>query len=195
MKHALATALLLGGLALAGGRESGPVMPMPMNHANHAAQNHAAQPMSMQMADMLAPLRPLKGKAFDVAWVKAMIDHHGMALDMARHELAMGQDARVKAAAQKVIDAQNMEIKTMQGWLRAWTGESYAPMPMQMNMTESADRWFLTEMIPHHQGAIEMSNLIPARTQNGQLRQLGQAIIRAQSAEIAQYRELFKTVK
>lgn len=192
----LATVLLLGGLALAGGREPSPVMPL-----GHAGMNHhtdaGAALMEGHMQAMLVPLRPLTGKAFDVAWVRAMIDHHQMAVDMAQHELMMGKDARVKAAAQKVVDAQKKEISTMQGWLKAWTGEHYqpGPMPMGMDGVGSMDRWFLEGMIPHHQGAIDMSHLIPSRTQNAALRQLGQQIIRVQSAEIAQYRQLLASVK
>ncbi|WP_291426565.1 DUF305 domain-containing protein [Deinococcus sp.] len=187
MKRVFVLVALLGGLALAGGRESGPVM--PMNHAGHTVQS--------QMTDMLTPLRPLRGKAFDIKWTQLMIDHHQMAVMMAQHELAMGQNSRVKAAAQKVIDAQMSEIATMQGWLQSWTGQldQPRPMPMQMDMPGGADKWFLEGMIPHHQGAIDMARLIPSRTQNADLRRLGMDIIRVQSNEIAQYRQLLKVLK
>ncbi len=193
MKRLLTLAgVTLLSVALAGGREPGPVMPM-----NHAGMNHSAHTMQTQMADMLAPLHPLSGKAFDIKWTQLMMNHHQMAVHMAQHELAMGQDMRVKAAAQKVIDAQMPEIATMQGWLQSWTGQLYQPrlMPMQMDMPGSADRWFLEGMTVHHQGAIDMARLIPSRTQNADLRKLGVEIIRVQSAEIAQYRQLLKTVK
>lgn len=125
-----------------------------------------------------------------------MIDHHQMALDMAQPELLHGKDKRVKTEAQKVISAQQREIKIMQSWLKSWTGKSYIPKPMPMGMDNvgSMDKWFLENMIPHHQGAIDMSKLIPERTQNVQLRQMGQNIIRAQTAEIVQYRQLLKSL-
>lgn len=185
MRRALVVAALLGSLAQA-----------QMNNMSHAGMAHTPS-MSSQMQGMLAPLRPLRGKAFDIKWTQLMIDHHQMALEMAQHELGMGQDRRVKAAAQKVIDSQRGEITTMQGWLKSWTGKGYTPkpMPMQMAMDASMDRQFLQGMIPHHQGAVDMSRLIPARTHNPQLRQLGMQIIRTQTAEMVQYRQLLKTVK
>ena len=60
---------------------------------------------------------------------------------------------------------------------------------------QSWDRWFLTGMIPHHQGAVEMARLVPARTQNAAVRQLAQEIIKSQSTEINQYRAWLKVVK
>lgn len=198
MKRALLLGTLLAGAALAGGREPGPVMPMNMNHAGMShGMSHSAHLMQMHMAEMLAPLRPLSGRAFDVKWTELMIDHHQMAVDMAQHELMHGTDARVKAAAQKVIDAQQKEITTMQDWLKAWTGKTHQPqaMPMGMDNVGHMDKWFLEGMIPHHQGAIDMARLVPARTQNAQLRQMAQDIIRVQSAEIAQYGQWLKTLK
>ncbi len=200
MKRALLLGALLAGAALAGGREPGPVMPLPgmaSHAAGHADMGHSAHLMQMHMAEMLAPLRPLSGRAFDVKWTELMIDHHQMALDMAQHELMHGTDARVKAAARKVIDAQQKEITTMQGWLKAWTGKTHQPqaMPMGMDNVGSMDRWFLEGMIPHHQGAIDMARLVPARTQNVQLRQMAQDIIRVQSAELTQYRQWLGALK
>lgn len=188
MRRAAFLLVMLSSFALAGGRES---IPQTMNHMAHSA---GEQLMEKNMMDMLAPLRPLRGKAFDVKWTQLMIYHHQMALDMAQHELSMGHDPRVKAEAQKVLGAQRQEITTMQNWLKRWTGQSYKPqpMPMDMNGMDNMDKWFLEGMIPHHQGAIDMSQLIAERTHNTQVRQLGQAIIRTQSAEIAQYRQLLR---
>ena len=46
------------------------------------------------------------------------------------------------------------------------------------------DGRFIELMIEHHQGAIDMANLIPARTQRQELRDLGNNIITAQTGEI-----------
>ncbi len=192
----LAAALLIPSAPPAG--ELGPIVVSPAPGHLMASMNHSSMQQQMPMQDMLAPLR---NKAFDVKWTQLMIDHHQMALDMAQHELSMGQDPRVKAEAQRVIAAQKREIATMQGWLKAWTGQSNTPksmsmdMPMSDHMKGSMDRWFLEGMIPHHQGAIDMSRLIPSRTQNPLVRQLGKQIIASQTAEIARYRTLLKTIK
>ena len=53
----------------------------------------------------------------DVAFVCSMIPHHQGAIDMARAELAHGDDPWVKQMAQNVIDAQTKEIADMLAWL------------------------------------------------------------------------------
>lgn len=183
MKQVILT-LLLGGSALAGSAGQA--------HTGHGS--HGGGEMAHMMTNMLQPLQPLSGKAFDIEWTKAMIDHHQMAVDMARHAAVYGKNLTVRNAAQQVINTQEKEISAMQGWLNTWTGQSYQPkaMPMTMNHMGSMDKWFLEGMIPHHQGAIDMAKLVPSRTKNANVRRMAQDIIRVQSAEIAQYRQWLK---
>lgn len=49
---------------------------------------------------------------------------------------------------------------------------------------DAFERKFIENMSEHHEGAIEMAKLIPSRTERPELRQLGEAIISAQSSEI-----------
>lgn len=164
------------------------------SHAGHGA-GHSPASMQAQMDEMLRPLRSLSGKTFDVRWTQLMIEHHAMAVDMARHELAHGRDERVKAEARKVIADQLSEIAEMQDWLRIWTGKAHTFKPMPMTPTSGVDRWFLNGMIPHHQGALDMSKLAGTRTRNAKLRAMATHITAHQTAEIATYRQLLKTVK
>ncbi len=53
----------------------------------------------------------------DVAFVCAMIPHHQGAIDMAKAELAHGDDDWARGMAQKIIDAQEQEINEMLDWL------------------------------------------------------------------------------
>lgn len=179
-------ALVLG-LALAGG-----ALAQTHGHAGHGA----AMTMEAMNAQMLAELRPLRGRAFDVRFSQRMMDHHQMAVDMARAALRSARDARIKAAAREVIAAQEKELAQMGAWVKTWTGQTYRPTSMTLNVPRGGvDRWFLTEMIPHHQGAVEMARLVPARSQNAAVRKLAQEIIRSQSAEISQYRAWLKAMK
>jgi uncharacterized protein (DUF305 family) len=70
--------------------------------------------MDRMNADMMAG-----GTAgdIDVAFVCSMIPHHQGAIDMAKAELAHGDDPWAREMAQKVIDAQEQEIADMLDWL------------------------------------------------------------------------------
>lgn len=164
-------------------------------HAGHMNMDHSPASMKSQMDAMLAPLRPLSGKAFDIRWTQLMIEHHQMAVEMARYELKHGRDPRVKAEANKVYSDQLAEIAQMQDWLRVWQGKAHQLRPMPMTATGSVDRWFLEGMIPHHQGGVDMSALALTRTRNARLRAMSEHIKAHQTAEIAIYRTLLKTVK
>lgn len=48
------------------------------------------------------------------------------------------------------------------------------------------DQEFLHEMIVHHQGAVDMADLVLRQSEQPQLRQFAQSIITAQAGEIAQ---------
>ena len=70
------------------------------------------------MADMNANMdKAMQAEDIDVAFVCGMIPHHQGAIDMARAELAHGDDPWAKEMAQKVIDAQTQEIADMLAWL------------------------------------------------------------------------------
>lgn len=76
------------------------------------------------------------------------------------------------------------------------------PMSMQpiqgmsnyrMMMTgEVADRHFIEMMIPHHEGAVKMADLVLKRSQNPEIRQLAESIKRDQTREIEQMKAWYK---
>lgn len=119
----------------------------------------------------------------DVHFMSAMIGHHSQAIVMAGWAPTHGASASVRTLAERIINAQQDEIATMQRWLSDrrqpvpeadTTGSAMAmhgsdhPMLMPGMLTEvqmkeldqargsDFDRLFLTDMIHHHRGAVSM---------------------------------------
>jgi uncharacterized protein (DUF305 family) len=119
--------------------------------------------------------------AADVHFMSGMIGHHAQAVLMAGWAPSHGANAAVRALCERIVVAQRDEIAFMQRWL----GERHEPVPPadprghivpgmdrpmlmpgmltpeQMAQLDGArgpefDRWFLTFMMQHHQGAITM---------------------------------------
>lgn len=67
----------------------------------------------------------------------------------------------------------------------------HAPMHShKQSNTKSVEIDFLSDMIPHHQGAIDSAKLLLPQTKNPQVALLAENIIKAQEAEINEFKEL-----
>jgi uncharacterized protein (DUF305 family) len=118
--------------------------------------------------------------------MSAMIGHHSQALLMAGWAPARGAGPSVRTLAERIINGQEDEIRSMERWLQdrrkplpeasrmggtghspgAGQGHSHHGMPgmlseAQLKQLEQAkgpefDRLFLTFMIQHHKGAVRM---------------------------------------
>ena len=79
--------------------------------------------MSGMMTDEeMQQLSAASGADFDRSWLTMMIKHHEGAVAMATTQLAQGQSPEAKVLAQQIIDAQKVEIATMQQLLPTITG-------------------------------------------------------------------------
>ncbi|MGE4443695.1 MAG: DUF305 domain-containing protein [Candidatus Altimarinota bacterium] len=61
------------------------------------------------------------------------------------------------------------------------------------NMQVTSEKDFITQMIPHHQEAIDTSKIVGEETNNEELKSLTQAIISAQENEISIMKDILKT--
>lgn len=143
--------------------------------------------------------------AADVAFVQGMLPHHSQAVTMSQQAESRASSPQVKDLARRISAAQGPEIEQMRGMLAAWgappSGEM-SGMPgmmsdQQMSQLAAAsgpdfDRLFLAEMTAHHQGAITMARTELGQGQNPQAKQLAQAIIDAQQAEITEMEALMR---
>ncbi|MCX5252988.1 DUF305 domain-containing protein [Streptomyces canus] len=179
--------------ACGGGEDSGSAASSPSVSAEASAGAHNAQ---------------------DVSFAQGMIPHHQQAMEMA--ELADGRAAssQVKDLAARVEKAQGPEITTMTGWLKAWDEKVPESMPGMdhsgmdgmdgmAGMMDSADMdklkkasgkdfdsMFLTMMVEHHEGAVEMATTEKAKGEYKAATAMAGDIVTAQNAEISEMKKL-----
>jgi uncharacterized protein (DUF305 family) len=155
--------------------------------------------------------------AQDVAFAQGMIPHHRQALEMARLAADRSASAEVEDLAARIEKAQDPEITTMTGWLTAWGEEvpeaagsaesmpgmdhsAHSGMPGMMDGQDMAelekasgrafDTRFLTMMVEHHQGAVEMAGTEKADGRYAPAKALADDIVTAQNAEITEMNTL-----
>ena len=158
--------------------------------ATHASAPAPAQPASANtqgqataIARATADSARYPYTAADIHFMSAMIGHHAQAIVMSGWAASHGADPAVQRLADRIINAQQDEIRTMQSWLRdrRQPVPEAKPGPMKMVMDgmehemlmpgmltddqmkqldaargKEFDRLFLRFMIQHHRGAVSM---------------------------------------
>lgn len=95
-----------------------PMKDMKMGTEMPAGTDEAHADLGAGMGRMNADMEvAMAVEDIDVAFVCGMIAHHQGAIDMARAELKHGDEPWAKEMAEKVIAAQEQEIKDMTAWL------------------------------------------------------------------------------
>ncbi|SCX15222.1 DUF305 domain-containing protein [Candidatus Aquiluna sp. UB-MaderosW2red] len=139
----------------------------------------------------------------DVMFAQMMIPHHQQAVEMSTLAESRSLNPEVLAIAAKIKAEQDPEIDQMRSWLKA--ANSSETMAHSMGMdgmlseTEIAklegssgvefDQLFLAGMIAHHQGAIEMADMV-VNSKNSEAAKLGADIIKMQTSEILELQAL-----
>lgn len=144
----------------------------------------------------------------EVMFAQTMIPHHKQAISISEIALKKSQNQGILKLSRQIKSAQSSEISQMTYWLKATSSSMTMDHDMKMSgmlsIKELAslksltgkefDRTFLQLMIKHHQGAIEMLNLI-SDSKNAEARALAKAIKSAQSKEITSMQQLLKKIK
>ncbi len=144
----------------------------------------------------------------DVTFALDMIPRHQQAIEMADLAESRAESQEVKALATDIEAAQGPEIETLTGWLESWgedvpdegmSGMDHGDMSSDdmggmMTADEMADldtasgaefdQMFLTMMIEHHEGAIEMAEVELDEGEHAGTLDLAESIIESQRAEI-----------
>ena len=96
------------------------VLLVQWNENPDAGSGHTGHGATMQgMVDepTLAKLRSLNGEEFDKLWLESMISHHQGAIEMAKAEIANGDNVDAKNLAQNIVKTQEAEIGQMKQML------------------------------------------------------------------------------
>jgi uncharacterized protein (DUF305 family) len=145
----------------------------------------------------------MMGQGIDQHFIVQMIPHHEGAIEMAKIALTRSKRPEVLALAEGIIKAQEKEIQDMSAWYQSWFGGTPPEGDMGMMHMEGMegdtavlasisdadfDREFLEQMIPHHEMAIMMANMLAAGTERDEMKTLADQIITSQSKEIEMMR-------
>lgn len=149
----------------------------------------------------------------DVVFVEGMIVHHRQAVEMAGLAPDRAADPRVRAFAERIAIAQEVEITAYENWLAERAGEfggghggghgggdGAAPHPgmatpeqiAALGATSGAefDRAFLELMVAHHEGALAMAEQQRLGGTDVLAQQMADDVTVEQTAEIQRMQEL-----
>lgn len=143
----------------------------------------------------------------DEMFLSMMIPHHDQAVEMSHLAKENTSNPEILELAKAIDEEQHKEIDLMSSWLGGTEGHDHGHeghmmdgMLSEEQMAElknakdaEFDRLFLEGMILHHEGAIEMVQMV-VDTENQQVKELANSIIKSQTAQIEQMRNLLASL-
>ncbi len=139
----------------------------------------------------------------DQHFIVQMIPHHEGAIAMAKIALERSKRPEILSLANGIIEAQEKENRDMRSWYQSWFSSTPPEGSMGMMHMEGMegdtavlqsvsdaefDREFIEQMIPHHEMAIMMAQMLQASTDRNEMKELADNIITSQSREIEMMR-------
>jgi uncharacterized protein (DUF305 family) len=146
-------------------------------------------------------LKNVNGDAYDKMFITMMSEHHTGALAMAGY-VKNSSKPEIRQLASNIVAAQTKELADMRSWAAKW-GYSYIEPSQQAidNATASVanktgdalDKQFLSDMIGHHQSALDMAQYSKKNAKHQEIVDLSSNIERTQTAEIMQMKTIQST--
>lgn len=157
--------------------------------------------------------------ALDVDFATSMIIHDQQAILIADAALTRSPSPKVKALAAAIKAEQDPEIAKLKGWVTGWgqkyndlsdfpqmSGhDMYPTLPGMASPEElrtlstltgtTFDKAFLTMMIAHHKGAIEMTQNETANGQNGRALDMARSSATSKTAELKTMEKILGTMQ
>lgn len=150
----------------------------------------------------------------DRHFIEQMIPHHDGAVAMAKLALEKSKRPEIKTLANAIIAGQTKEINDMTGWYKSWFGKDVPKGNIGMmgggmmsgsgvhmggqedlaSLSNAADfdKAFLEAMIPHHQQALMMVQMLEVGTKRPEMIELAKNITVSQSQEIKDMQGWYK---
>lgn len=176
--------------------------------ASNAVNNNLTgmmQMMGMRGQNMIG------NSQIDRHFIEQMIPHHQDAITMAELALEKATHQEIKKLAEDIKKSQSEEIENMRSWYKDWycievSDGNTETMGMMMHggmmgddtdiesikNASDFDKAFIEEMIPHHQMAAMMAQMLERGTSREEMKDLAQDIIDAQTKEINDMRSWYK---
>jgi uncharacterized protein (DUF305 family) len=151
----------------------------------------------------------------DRHFIEQMIPHHEDAVGMAELALVKAEHPELRQLAENIRKNQSQEIAQMRAWYESWydveapkpgTGFQGSGMGMMgmgmmgggtdlevLEVARPFDQEFITQMIPHHQMALMMAQMVLSGSDRKEIQDLARSIIQTQSAEIEQMRSWYRS--
>ncbi|MBD2342164.1 DUF305 domain-containing protein [Calothrix sp. FACHB-156] len=194
---------------------------LSVTSSSRAEQNRQLQPAASCVTKTM-PHHMVGIQEIDKHFIEMMIPHHQQAVEMADLALQKAKNPEIKKLAAAIKTDQTQEIEQMKAWYKQWygvevpanstnmgmhhaQGQGMSRMPMHSPMmgmhisidslknASDFDKEFVRQMIPHHESAVMMAQMVGDRANHTQIRDLAQAIIKSQTAEIQQMQQWYQT--
>lgn len=166
--------------------------------AGYVFWGNVAAPAPQGMSHMMSD-GSMMSQNIDQHFIAQMIPHHEGAITMAKIALERSKRPEILSLANGIIEAQEKENRDMRAWYQLWFGstppEGGAGMMHMSGMEGDTavlasvsgaefDRTFIEQMIPHHEMAIMMAQMLKASTDRDEMKELADNVIASQSREI-----------
>lgn len=178
-----------------------------------AGMDHGGMNSSTPMADMDhgTPLAEMEQVEFDLMYIDMMIPHHESIIALSQVALPELTDPRLTGIAEAIVETQDAEIDALMKLREEWYGHA-DPVSMDMMMegmpgmgadmammeqqmsaelqvqifcgADDKDLAFIEQVIPHHQMAIDASEMALEQAVHPELKEIAQDVIGAQQEEI-----------
>jgi uncharacterized protein (DUF305 family) len=151
----------------------------------------------------------------DRHFIEQMIPHHEDAVVMSELALQKAEHPELKQLAETIKRDQSREVEQMRAWYASWYGVEVPDttassgggvmgmmgMGMMDDGTDLAvlkaaqpfDREFINQMVPHHQMALMMAQMVLSGSDRPEIQDLARSILKTQSAEIQQMRDWYRS--